>query len=481
MAISDTQKTDYLFKKLGFGITKTDTNANKAAANESIASPLLLRGDKVWQQASTIPATKPSSSTGVATVYTGATTVECTADITASSNRTWKTGLTDWIPPEFGSTYLVNVYLHTASDASNAESISNKLFITGSGNDDEWFFDYQSGVLHFIGDNLPDGADFSGKSIYVAGARYTGAFGVGSAGGDDAQLGNLTISGVTITSATEADNIILDAEDGIVTISGTTGIVIPSGTTGQREATPPTGTLRYNTSTGYVEVYDGSYYEIVGTNSVALTSQSFTPDGVANAFTLNNTATTNTVFVNINGVMQHPGAYSVSGNVLTLSETPLTTDIIEVRHLSESVSVSALTNGSGNAYVETNEDGSISISATGTVEVNSVEVGYKNIPQVASGNVTLALTDSGKHYYSTTASTETITIPLNSSVAFDVGTAIMIVNKGTGNVTVARTSGVDMYLTGNSTSANRTVTSYGMATLIKTDDDEWFISGSGVE
>ena len=48
MAISDGQKVDYLFKKLGFGITKTDTNANKVAANESIASPLLLRGDKVW-------------------------------------------------------------------------------------------------------------------------------------------------------------------------------------------------------------------------------------------------------------------------------------------------------------------------------------------------------------------------------------------------------------------------------------------------
>ena len=42
MAISDTQKLDYLFKKLGFAVTKTDTNANKAAANESIASPLLI-------------------------------------------------------------------------------------------------------------------------------------------------------------------------------------------------------------------------------------------------------------------------------------------------------------------------------------------------------------------------------------------------------------------------------------------------------
>ena len=29
MAISDAKKVDYLWKKLGYGATKTDTNANK--------------------------------------------------------------------------------------------------------------------------------------------------------------------------------------------------------------------------------------------------------------------------------------------------------------------------------------------------------------------------------------------------------------------------------------------------------------------
>ena len=61
-----------------------------------------------------------------------------------------------------------------------APSISNKVFVTGSGNNDEWFFDYQSGVLNFIGTNLPNGKSFSGNSVYVEGARYTGSFGVGA-------------------------------------------------------------------------------------------------------------------------------------------------------------------------------------------------------------------------------------------------------------------------------------------------------------
>ena len=178
MAISDNQKIDYLFKKLGYGATKTDTVLNKLAANESIASPLLMRGDTIWAASGTIPAVKPASSSSVVTLQTA---IEATADITASTNRTWKTGVTNWIPTEFGSTYLVSVYVHTAGDAAGAEDISNKVFTTGSGNSDEWFFDYQSGVLNFIGDNLPDGVNFTGKSVYITGATYSGSLGVASA------------------------------------------------------------------------------------------------------------------------------------------------------------------------------------------------------------------------------------------------------------------------------------------------------------
>ena len=54
------------------------------------------------------------------------------------------------------------------------------MFATGSGNDDEWFFDYQAGTLHFIGTNLPNGVSFTGKSVYISGGRYTGEFGIGT-------------------------------------------------------------------------------------------------------------------------------------------------------------------------------------------------------------------------------------------------------------------------------------------------------------
>ena len=244
MAISEAQKVDFLWKKLGYGVSKTDTNANKKATNEAIASPLLLRGNNVWSQADLIPGTMPASSAGVVTVYPTTSPDETTADASASTNRTWKTGLTDWIPPEIGSTYLVKVYIHTAGDAANAAGSGTQVFGAGSGNNDEWFFDYQSGTLHFIGTNLPNGVNFSGKSVYVSGARYTGikgvsvpgstatftdvnATGIGTfqSGGrlDDVQIGRTAANEIDTT----AGNLILDSAGGTVqvtdnmTVSGT--------------------------------------------------------------------------------------------------------------------------------------------------------------------------------------------------------------------------------------------------------------------
>ena len=499
MAISDTQKVDYLWKKLGYGATKTDTNANKFAPNEAIASPLILRGDKVWQQSSSIPTTLPGSSSGVVTVYPTSNPRECTEDITATSNRTWKTGLTDWIPPEIGSTYQAKVYIHTSGDAGNA-STGDQVFATGSGNDDEWFFDYQSGVLHFIGTNLPNGISFTGKSVYISGGRYTGTFGVGSA----AVLGNLEISDTTITTSTASDNIIVDAETGVFVIEGTTGFVIPVGNTAQRPGSPTTGITRYNSETGLLEIYDGSSWESMG--DYAATVDSFDGDNSTTDFVMSAESTTDGTIVDINGVVQLPTtAYTVTGNTISFAEAPGAGDKITTRLLVSLVGTSAQAAGS-DTQVQFNDSDALAgdsgftfnkttnavtitgnvtggnIIATGNVvgTVSGYDIGYRNIPQVASGNVTLALTDSGKHYYSTTSATETITIPPNSSVAFDTGSAIMIVNKGSGTVDIARGSGVALYLAGNSTSANRSVSSYGMATLIKTGTDEWFVSGTGV-
>jgi hypothetical protein len=108
-------------------------------------------------------------------------------------------------------------------------------------------------------------------------------------------------------------------------------------------------------------------------------------------------------------------------------------------------------------------------------------VGYRDVPQVSfTGNATLAATDAGRHYYSTLATANTLTIANNTSVSWSVGTAISIVNRGSGNITIAQGSGVSLYLAGNATAGNRTVTTYGMATLLNVAANIWMINGSGV-
>ena len=179
MAITDSKKVDYLWKKLGYGKAKTDTNTQKKAPNEAIDSPLLMRGDVIWAQAHEIPSTIPESTTTHVRIYSGTTAIETTEDNTSTANRTWKTGQTDWIPTQFGSTYLVKVYSDT-SGVSDATSTGTQLFPTGSGNNDEWFFDYEAGILHFIGTNLPSSMDGS-KVVYITGARYIGTKGITSA------------------------------------------------------------------------------------------------------------------------------------------------------------------------------------------------------------------------------------------------------------------------------------------------------------
>ena len=169
MAISDTQKVDLLWKKVGFSKTKTDTNANKKAPNEAIVSDLIIKPAEVWSDVGSIPSTIPGSNTSILRIYTE---LETTEDGTATNNRTWKTGTTNWVPPKFGATYQLKVYVDSAG-SSNPASNGTQLFETGSGNDDEWYFDYQSGTLNFIGTNLPSGVS-DGKSIFVSGAKYQG-------------------------------------------------------------------------------------------------------------------------------------------------------------------------------------------------------------------------------------------------------------------------------------------------------------------
>ena len=112
----------------------------------------------------------------------------------------------------------------------------------------------------------------------------------------------------------------------------------------------------------------------------------------------------------------------------------------------------------------------------------SSDIGYLNMPQVNltafTGTRGFELSDSGKHIY-TFDGGETLSIPVNSNIAFPLGTVITVVNHSTVNVTISP-GAVSLYLAGNTSAGSRTITSHGVATLIKVATDTWFINGTGV-
>jgi hypothetical protein len=204
MTIQIEQQVDYLWKKLGYGVTKTATSDIKDATNERIPSKPFIPGNRIWTQSELIPTVIPNTTHPVVTVYNDAlsSTVKCDMDLTARDNRTWLTNLTDWIPVQFGSTYQIKVYLDSANSTS-PQTTGVQLWEAGSNNNDEWFFDHESGVLHFIGINLPS-QNFGNKRIFISGARYTGVLGLGQM--NPMLTSNITITGSTISST---DTIIL--------------------------------------------------------------------------------------------------------------------------------------------------------------------------------------------------------------------------------------------------------------------------------
>ncbi len=370
---SDSQKLDYLWKKLGFGATKTAPPANKEAFNESIPSPLLYRADLILTESGNIPGVIPSVSSSIIQIYkdtpgSWTQTIECTEDLTAPDNQTWKTNVVNWVPSQFGSTYLVKVYVDDAGSVT-PQTTGTQLFQAGSGNSDGWFFDYQSGVLNFNDTNIPSeiGTGVTGKSVYVAGARYIGALGLTVPGA----TGNITFSGDTISNSQTNGNIILEATGtGIVQIEGTAGVSIPTGDTAERPNPAIAGTLRLNTDTNVVEIYTGTVWKSAGEGLSVITNQTIEGDGVTDTFTLNQDATAAGILVTVNGVSQTPGVdYDVSsGDQITFTTTPIVSDTVQVRFISAVTTVSALTNSVGNTTVATTTSGNINF------EINSSTV-----------------------------------------------------------------------------------------------------------
>ena len=111
-------------------------------------------------------------------------------------------------------------------------------------------------------------------------------------------------------------------------------IPLPVGNTVQRPSPAATGTTRFNTTTGLIEVYNGNAW---ASTSQAVTNQTLNGNGTATTFTLNRSTTTAAALIMLNGITQVPDqSYAMSPSPstnLVFTEAPATGDVIDIRFL----------------------------------------------------------------------------------------------------------------------------------------------------
>jgi hypothetical protein len=107
--------------------------------------------------------------------------------------------------------------------------------------------------------------------------------------------------------------------------------------------------------------------------------------------------------------------------------------------------------------------------------VGSAELDNLTLNAQTGTTYTLVLADAHKLVTQSNASGVTTTVPPNSSVAFEIGDQVNLLQLGAGQVTVAAGSGVTIRSQGSKLKLNG---QYATATLVKIGTDEWVLLGN---
>jgi hypothetical protein len=114
-------------------------------------------------------------------------------------------------------------------------------------------------------------------------------------------------------------------------------------------------------------------------------------------------------------------------------------------------------------------------SVTGLVAslASKAPINVTTNPQTGT-TYTLALGDVSQIVEMSNVSANTLTVPLNSSVAFPVGAVISVMQTNTGTTTIAAASGVTI-----NSDVSLILSRWSMVTLIKRGTDSWSVQGGG--
>ena len=383
---------------------------------------------------------------------------------TATSNLTNDSGFID----------LANLSVTTnAASGDGSLSYDNSTGVFTFTPADAGLADYgDANVATFLGSNF-------GSNVIVTTGNITANNFIGEVTGN---VSGSAATATTATSATTAGTVTTAAQPNITSVGTLTSVTV----TGNVDAGNVNATL-IGEVTGNVSGTAATVTTAAQPNITSVgTLSSVTVTGNVSAGNVNATIVgdvTGNLTGEVTGNVSGSAATATTAGTVTTAAQPNITSVGTLTSVTVTGNVAGGNLTTGGQVTATGNITGGNIIATGNIvgTTNGFDIGYLEIPQVTlSANTTPALTDSGKHFYSTTAGNLSITIPSNSNVAFPIGSAATIVVEAAGNVIIDKESGVSLYLAGNSTDAGRVVSTYGMATIMKVATNTWFISGSGV-
>ena len=279
--------------------------------------------------------------------------------------------------------------------------------------------------------------------------------------------GNLTVSGTTTTLNTETmtinDNIIVLNNNATGAPSESAGIEIERGSS-------TNVVLRWDESSDKWQITnDGSTYEDIATTTYAapINNASFTGTFSAPTGTITSTMLANGTIVDADinssaAIALSKLATSTAGNIIVYNSSGVPTSVTETGDITISdTGVTAIASG---VIVNAN------ISATAAIDLGKLADVSTNA-QTAS--YTLVLADKNKVVEMGVGSANNLTVPLNSSVAYPVGSQINILQTGAGQTTIVATGGVTI----NATPGLKMRAQWSYATLIKRATNTWVLVG----
>lgn len=321
--------------------------------------------------------------------------------------------------------------------------------------------------------------ELDSEKLAKAGGTLTGDVIIGSGAAITVGAGTLRFEGSTADNYETSLAAVDPTADRTITFPDRSGTVITTGDTGTVTNTMLAGSIAYGklTLTGSVVNADISASAAIAYSKLALTGSVVNADIGASAAIAYSKLNIAGSVVNADIATGAAIAYSK----LNLAGSVTNADIASGASIADSklatistagkVSGSAITSGTIAGSTAINTSGTITTTGTITDGTGSI----RRIPQNAqTAAYTLVASDVGKHISITTGG---ITVPAS---VFSVGDNITIFNNSTSDQTITQGSGVTLRAGGSTSTGNRTLANYGVATILCVAADVFVITGTGI-